>query len=498
MKTVNFIALVPFALIVLGLLTGCPPGGKYVLLVMFQGDGTVEPAAGTYRSGTLVTLTPMAAEGWQFDHWEQGLTGNTNPGQLLMDTNKTVVAVFRQRMFSVTVGANGQGAVSLNPPGGEYSFGTLVTLTATPDANWHFKDWTGDITGSINPLQVAVDGDLAVTAVFELDQFLLTTSVVNGNGLLSPETGQRNVNEIVTLTATPNAGYRVRFWTGTDNDLSTANTNQVTMTGQKNVTVEFELIGGGNEEETIILPGNVPLIMIKCPPGSFMMGHYPGEQGANSGNEVPQHPVTFESGFWIGKYELTQGQWAAVMNSNPSNNWARPDSNNRPVEQVSWDDARDFIAALNALTGKAFRLPSESEWEYACRAGDNTEPTRFYWGDDLDYIDIRNYAWYLGNRYDDYWDAYTHVVGRKLPNGWGLYDMSGNVDEWCEDDYYQDYSYSFADGSPFIDSPRLSTRVYRGGNFASEGGACRSAYRGAWEPWRVYSSLGFRLARDEN
>jgi formylglycine-generating enzyme required for sulfatase activity len=200
-------------------------------------------------------------------------------------------------------------------------------------------------------------------------------------------------------------------------------------------------------------------------------------------------------GFWMGKYELTKAQWTAVMGTTP---WARhelvlddPDS---PAVDVSWFDAQSFITTLNSLTGKAFRLPSEAEWEYACRAGTTD---RFYWGDDPDYTVGNDYAWWKYNTFDVDED-YAHVVGQNLPNSFGLYDMSGNVWEWCND-WYDDYP----DGSvtdptgptsppgPFTGPPR----VVRGGSWYTEGLLCRSAARSGSIQTRKSARNGFRLSR---
>ncbi|MCX5769469.1 MAG: formylglycine-generating enzyme family protein [Candidatus Hydrogenedentes bacterium] len=245
------------------------------------------------------------------------------------------------------------------------------------------------------------------------------------------------------------------------------------------------------ETETIMLPDNVPLEMVWIPGGTFMMGRYPGEQDSWE-SEDPRHQVAVP-GFWMAKYELTKRQWQAVMGTTPWSGLSYVLNDlDSPAVYVSWDDAKAFITALNTQTGLTFRLPSEAEWEYACRA-DTT--TRFYWGDDPDYTLINDYAWWYGNA----WDAgeqYAHVVGLKLPNAFGLYDMSGNVWEWCEDDWHSSYTGAPTNGSAWVDSPRGSYRVRRGGDWCYYGGDFRrSAYRGLSYPSRTYSNFGFRLSR---
>jgi eukaryotic-like serine/threonine-protein kinase len=173
-------------------------------------------------------------------------------------------------------------------------------------------------------------------------------------------------------------------------------------------------------------------LMVWIPPGTFLIGS-PEDEVDRSENEGPQTQVTLTQGFWMGKHEVTQGEYLAVVGSNPSYfNGVQGETDygtdlNRPVESVSWDDAVAYCAALTArerAAGRApmsyaYRLPTEAEWEYACRAGTTT---RFSYGDDPGYTHLRDYAWYEGNS-----ERQTHPVGQKLPNPWGLYDMHGNV-----------------------------------------------------------------------
>ncbi len=247
------------------------------------------------------------------------------------------------------------------------------------------------------------------------------------------------------------------------------------------------------EETTVMLPGDVPLMMIRIPAGTYMRGAYPGEKGASS-NEYPQHQVTLMQDFYLGKYVVTKRQWEAVMGTTP---WRErkgvlddPDS---PAVCVTWHDAQDFITTLNAHikdTGQGsarFRLPTEAEWEYACRAGTTT---RFHWGEDLDYTQIGDYAWYSVNAWD-VGNGYAHVVGLKRPNDWGLYDMSGNVWEWCQDRYGRYPSGSVTDPTgPWFGSER----VFRFGSCLNTAWHCRSASRYGRAPGYSEFNLGFRLA----
>ncbi|MDY4535955.1 MAG: formylglycine-generating enzyme family protein [Sodaliphilus sp.] len=216
--------------------------------------------------------------------------------------------------------------------------------------------------------------------------------------------------------------------------------------------------------------------MVEVRGGTFRMGGT-SEQGsdADSDDEYPVHSVTL-SGYYIGKTEVTQALWKAVMGSNPSY-WK---GDNLPVEQVSWDDCQEFIRKLNALTGQNFRLPTEAEWEFACRGGNNS---RGYKYSGSNYID--NVAWYGDNSGDK-----THPVATKLPNELGIYDMSGNVWEWCSD-WYDKYS-SGAQTNPKgpYDGSR---RVRRGGSWDGNARRCRSSWRDLDWPRLGYDYHGLRL-----
>ena len=236
-------------------------------------------------------------------------------------------------------------------------------------------------------------------------------------------------------------------------------------------------------EMTVTLFGNVLMKFVWCPAGTFMMGSPDTEQDRDP-DEGPQHQVTLTKGFWMSETEVTQAQWVAIMGSNPSHFTG---DMSRPVEMVSWNDicteSTGYLAKLNAANpGYGFRLPTEAEWEYACRAGTTT---RFYWGDDSDYSLIADYAWYSENGGDT-----THPVGQKMANAWGLKDMSGNAWEWCSDWYG-----SYASGAATDPTgPSTGTyRILRGGS-SSDNYYCRAAFRNCYYADDVGSTpYGFRL-----
>jgi formylglycine-generating enzyme required for sulfatase activity len=215
------------------------------------------------------------------------------------------------------------------------------------------------------------------------------------------------------------------------------------------------------------------------PAGEFMMGSSATDKRVLD-NERPQHRVTISKPFYLGKFEVTQGQWEAVMGNNPSYFKGRKN----PVEQVSWDDVQVFIQRLNQKEGtKKYRLPTEAEWEYAARAGTTST---YSFGNDA--RSLGQYAWYEGNS-----GKKTHPVGQKEPNAWGLYDMHGNVREWVQDWYGERYYSSSPPTDPKGPSSG-SLRVFRGGGWLSFAGGCRSACRFDFRPGYRGDGGGFRLA----
>ena len=221
------------------------------------------------------------------------------------------------------------------------------------------------------------------------------------------------------------------------------------------------------------------------PAGTFTMGSPEDELGRDS--DETQHQVTISNSYYMQTTEVTQAQWQAVMGSNSAYFSGCAAC---PVESVSWEDAQPYITALNAMGQGTYRLPTEAEWEYAARAGSNTafangDITETGCGHDPNLDEM---GWYCYNS-----DDKTHPVARKNPNAWGLYDMHGNVYEWCQDWYQTDLG-----SDPDIDptGPASgSKRVARGGAWSSGAGHCRSASRDSGTPSRRGSRLGFRLAR---
>ena len=226
----------------------------------------------------------------------------------------------------------------------------------------------------------------------------------------------------------------------------------------------------------LIQVGNVQFEMVYVEGGTFRMGATE-EQGEDAADdEKPVHRVTLSS-YLIGKHEVTQALWEAVMGSNPSHNKQGGDY---PVECVSWDDCQEFIGKLNARTGMKFRLPTEAEWEYAARGGNRSKGYKYAGSDNLDEV-----GWY-----DENSGFHTHPVGEKKANELGLYDMSGNVFEWCQD-WYGDYSSEAQTNPTGLQSGRI--RVLRGGGGWNFAGYCRVSGRRSIVPGFRNVDCGLRL-----
>jgi len=265
--------------------------------------------------------------------------------------------------------------------------------------------------------------------------------------------------------------------------------------------------------------GGVRLGLIRVSEGQFMMGS-PETDEERYSDEQPQHVVTLTKPFYMGVTEVTQAQWTAVMNTEPwKGRFNSPEDRcNSAANYITWHDAEAFCKALSSKVGRSVRLPTEAEWEYACRAGTTT---RFHLGDGPDYriIDseqgrmLREYAWHTP-RFADGGGHHVHRVARKRPNPWGLYDMYGNVQEWCSDWYADSYAPGAGETADARDpqGPEQGTRppsswyndseprrVVRGGAYSSSPEDCRSARRN----WRSISAppeayYGFRIVVEIN
>jgi formylglycine-generating enzyme required for sulfatase activity len=304
----------------------------------------------------------------------------------------------------------------------------------------------------------------------------------------------------VTISGPSGSAWAIQYATSlAPTNVWTAFTN-VTLSGAPSTVADPAGLAGSArfyraiELSIQMLTNSVTNGFIWISPGTYVMGSPTNEPGRDT--DETQHTVTLTQGFYLGKFLVTQGQYLSVIGFNPSYfNGVNGGTNygvdtNRPVETVSWYAASDYCAELTQtqqLSGQiptnwAYRLPTESEWEYACRAGTTTE---FSYGQDPDYTYLANYAWYSANSGD-----MVHDGGLLLPNPWGLFDMEGDVFEWCEDWYGAYPNGSVVDPQGPADG---DARVFRGGSWAYGPEDCRCAGRYSSDPTTKFNFVGFRV-----
>lgn len=421
-------------------------------------------------SGTLVTpgsSVTLIVAGSPAQPTVPNVVGMTQSAaqSAIMSAGLAVGSVTQQNNASVPIGQ----VISQNPPAGtQVASGSSVSLSVS--------------IGSAQPVLNVSPGTRPVDEEAGSTTFAVSNS---GGGTMSWSATVTSGSwlRITSAASGTNNGTITVGFDANENTVARTGTISVVATGAIGSPVTLDVQQAAASEPPPGTEQSFAGIEFRwCPSGSFLMGSYPNEIDSKD-DEHPQHKVTFNKGFWMSKYETTQAEWRSVMGSNPS---GFP-GDGRPVEQVSWNRVQQFIQILNnANPTMNFRLPSEAEWEYACRAG---TITRFYWGDDPSYTQIGAYAWVPDNS-----GGGPHNVGGKLPNAWGLYDMSGNVAEYCQDWYHDGYSGVPTDGSAWV-VPAGSNRVLRGGAWAYERAACRSACRILRVPDNAESRHGFRLAR---
>jgi len=258
--------------------------------------------------------------------------------------------------------------------------------------------------------------------------------------------------------------------------------------GLKEAIYALQIAAGMDVTAADTVTNSLGQTFIAIAPGTFMMGS-PAEEAGREGDET-LHEVTLKQKFYMMTTEVTQGQWQTLMGTNPSANNAC--GSDCPVENVSWEDTQSFISVINALNEGTYRLPTEAEWEYACRAGSSTA---FANGDitqtqcEID-PSLNVMGWYCGNS-----NYQTHPAAQKQANPWGLYDMHGNVWEWC-----LDWSENYPEGS-VTDPTGPQTGLYkvaRGGSYGDHARGCRSAERNCQWPTHTHARYGFRLVMEAN
>ena len=238
-------------------------------------------------------------------------------------------------------------------------------------------------------------------------------------------------------------------------------------------------VASGSNVISILVKNDITIDMVKVEAGTFTMGATPEMENPRD-DEMPTHQVTLTNDYYIGKYEVTQALWQAVMGYNPSDFMG----DNLPVENVSWEESQEFISKLNRITGKKFRLPTEAEWEYAARGGNKSRDYQYSGSNNLSDV-----AWYTQNS-----DGKTHAVGTKQGNELGIYDMSGNVWEWCQD---WEGTYSSSSQVNPTGANSGSFRVIRGGHYGETAGFCRLSCRLSFTPDSRLYGLGLRLILSE-
>jgi uncharacterized repeat protein (TIGR02543 family) len=471
--------------------------------VSFESNGGSSVSSQTVNSGSTATRpTNPTRSGYTFDNWYSNSTLTTVYNfSSTVTSNITLYAKWNTvspTTYTVTFNSNGGSSVSSQT----VNSGSTATRPTNPTkSGYTFDNWYSNSTlTTVYNFSTAVTGNITLYAKWNNVTYTVTFDSNGGSSVSS-----QSVNSGSTATRPTNptrSGYTFDNWYSNSGlitvyNFSTAVTGNITLYAKWNpVTVNPSII------EMVYVLG-----------GSFQMGDVKNE---GYSNERPVHTVTL-TGFYMGKYEVTQAQYQAVMGSNPS--WFNSDpasgevQGNRPVECVTWYDAVEFCnklsiqeglqtvytiserspstgypitsATITADWGKnGYRLPTEAEWEYAAKGGNGSPGNYTYSGSNT----VGDVAWYWENSSDDV----HHEVGKKAPNGLGLYDMSGNVWEWCWD-WYGDYS-SEAQTNP-RGAAAGAKRVRRGGCWFSDASSMRSAYRANLSPVTNADSIGFRLVR---
>lgn len=375
--------------------------------------------------------------------------------------------------------------LTINSNSSEQLTATLSPQTAFGPITWSSSDESVAIVDSNGLVSGVAGGTCTITATVG-GSLKTATCTVNVTQMVTSITLSESrlllgLDDYKKLTATvlpANAANQKVTWSSSDESVAeVTSTGGVAAVGHGTCTITCTAQDGSGVSASIqvvvaevVTVNGVSFNMIKVEGGTFQMGQ--------AGVATPVHQVTLTHDYYIGETEVTQELWAAVMGSNPS---SFTSSNQLPVERVSWDDCQTFITKLNTLTGRSFRLPTEAEWEFAARGG-NASKGYTYSGSNT----VGDVAWYSGNS-----SSTTHEVATKAPNELSIYDMSGNVYEWCQD-WYGSYS-SDAQTNP-TGPTSGSRRVIRGGGWYYSDPGCRVADRDSGTPSLRYYVIGLRLA----
>jgi len=432
----------------------CPPGITQVT-----------PLQGSTLGGTVISITGS------------GLSGVTSVS--IGGAPCTAVTVLSPTLVRATTppGVVGQAAISVTAPSG-------TTLAPAPFT------YVMQQVSSIVPNTGSYTGGTAITIT---GAYLAATTSVTIGGVPATNVVAVSATQVTAVTPAGSVGTVDVVITGTKGALTVAGgfTYQSIIVPTWATLVEAmpdpAVVTNSTLRAAITASGlawrvrdtATQMEMLLVPAGTFTMGCTASNQYGCNGDENPTHSVTLTQAFYLGRYEVTQGQWVARMGSNPSYFAGQSDSANRPVEQVSWNTIQGFLSATD------MRLPSEAEWEYACRAGTTTA----FNNASSDDATVGTIAWYASNSGNQ-----THAVGGKAANALGLYDMSGNVWEWVNDWYDSGY-YSVSPSTNPLGPVSGSYRVFRGGSWSNVPTVVRSSYRGGNAPVNSSYDFGFRVAR---
>ena len=462
-----------------------PDGSSFTL----NEDGTTNyPGSATYEffptqgrllflntSGQAVRVLPLvkvtSAYLLAFNYATEVFTYYTNSASLVTELTMS------ETTLAMNSGTTAQLTVTATPADAANPAVTWVssdTSVATVDANGVVTAVAG---GTCTITATATDGS-GKTASCTVNVTQMVTSIT-----LSESRLLLGLDDYKKLTATvlpANAANQKVTWSSSDESVAeVTSTGGVAAVGHGTCTITCTAQDGSGVSASIqvvvaevVTVNGVSFNMIKVEGGTFQMG------GNGEYDGKPIHQVTLTNDYYIGETEVTQELWAAVMGSNPS---SFTSSNQLPVERVSWDDCQTFITKLNTLTGRTFRLPTEAEWEFAARGGNASKGYTYSGSNTIDDV-----AWY-----DENSNSQTHEVATKAPNELGIYDMSGNVWEWCQD-WYGSYS-SDAQTNP-TGPTSGSRRVLRGGCWSPGGSICHVAFRYYYPPSAGLNVHGFRLA----
>ena len=489
-------------------------GTGYTLSVTNSGTGngmvTSNPAGincgadclAVYSPDTSITLTAAPAINSVFSGWSGSCSGSALNVVVNMDSNKNCATTFTIKTYTIQATAASNGSIS---PSGDVivNHGADQVFAITPNPGYMVNEIIieTDSTAMENKRTSLewtvpnVTSNMSIHVTFTISHS--STRYVNSDGICGGKTPcyskiqdaidaapdgsdilvrQGTYNESISLksdkTVVIKGGYNSTYSQQTDNATFVyGQTIQAYSGSLKYQMLSIRLQPGGG----IWTDPVTGMEFVWVAGGCYEMGCGSWTDNCDS-DESPVHEVCVD-GFWIGKYEVTQGQWQQIMGNNPSYNKS---GNDFPVEQVSWNDCQDFITALNGKGSNTFHLSTEAEWEYAARGGGKEE--KYAGGDDLDSL-----GWYDSNS-----GSHSHEVGTKAPNSLGIYDMSGNVFEWCQDRYAHDYYFSSPRDNPQGPSTG-SNRVFRGGSWYYAAQGCRAAIRRNSGPGNQGFSLGFRL-----